>query len=619
MDEIEYQNQCDLAQQQLSRGDWALAIQSAHQACSRVPGQGRAYRLIAAGLSAKQDWLSALETYELSWLLEPSNPEAVNGVLFSVRQLRNSPELTEVARPLKELASFGYYSKACRRFMRVNLLDAAGRAIELATGETSDILLQSARMNIDAGQCQWKHFPEYLHFFSQYAHSQLPLPSAAPLLAMCLLDDPAMHLAITQKFVNDHTGHQAVISRKLRPVGKLTRRPRVGYLSADFHDHATSRLMVGMLEQHNRSAWDVVGLSYGIDDFSALRQRTVAAFETFIDLRSKTVEANLQTLRTLNLDILVDAKGLTNEFEASYSFSRPAPVVVNFLAYPGSMGSAAYDYIIGDRVVTPFEHQPHFTECLVQMPHAYQCNDSNRGLPPQGITRSEAGLPDNSIVLAAFNQTKKITPDHFQMWMRILNQSPHAVLWLFSPDDSAKRNLLASAEHSGVAPDRLVFAPSLPQSQHMARHRLADLFLDTFPYNAHTTASDALWMGLPVVTLKGQSFASRVAASLLQVLGLPDLIANTPAAYEQRVVELTRQPQYLAAYRVRLEQMRMDSALFNARRYTQNMEQAYAFMIERSRKGKPAHAFEVRDCADGGGVRLAGSTLFKSVQSYFKG
>ncbi len=616
MNKTDYKSLCDTAEQQLTRGEIDSAIQTAHQACSSTPDQGRAYRIIASALIAKQDWLSALETYELSWLLDPHDADANHGVMKVLGHLRNTTDVKDVNRPLPELSTFGYYSKACRRFLRIKLLGAATRAGELGEGESSDVLLQNVMMNIDAARCKWANFQERTQYFSDYVTSQKYLPPTSPWLSLCLQDDPVLHLGVAQKFLNDHAGHQAVITRKLRHLGKLTRRPRIGYLSADFHDHATSRLIAGMLEAHDQKAWDIVGLSYGPDDGSTMRTRMQSAFETFVDLRGKSVESNTQKIRALDLDILVDTKGLTMEFEPAYSISRPAPVLVNFLAYPGSMGSTAYDYIVGDRVVTPFEHQPYFTECIVQMPHAFQPNDPNRvaaELPPN---RTQAGLPQNAFVLAAFNQTKKITPAQFQTWMRILHNLPEAVLWLYSTDNIAEQNLRTSALQAGIAADRLVFAPPLPLDQHLARHQLADLFLDTFPCNAHTTASDALWMGLPMVTQQGKSFASRVAASLLQAMGLPQLITNTPTEYEQLVTKLASEPKQLEAYRSHLIEQRTKSSLFNAHAYAANIEQAYALMIERSRKGKPAHAFEVRDIAQGGGVRLAGGSAFKPVQSY---
>jgi predicted O-linked N-acetylglucosamine transferase (SPINDLY family) len=618
MSEADYKSQCDTAEQQLAQGDIDTAIKTAHQACGTTPEQGRAYRIIAAALVVKHDWLSALETYELSWLLDPNDAEAQAGVSRVLGHLRNTPDLQNADRPFPELSKFGYYSKACRRFLRIKLLGAAALAGELAEGESSDVLLQTAIMNIDATLCRWTRFEEHKQYFFDYVHSQKHLPATSPWLSLCLQDQPELHLGIAQKFLNDFGGHQAVISRKLRPLGKLKNRPRIGYLSADFHDHATSRLMVAMLEAHDREAWDIVGLSYGPDDGSTLRTRIQSAFETFIDLRGKPVDVNIQTLRALNLDILVDTKGLTSDFEPAYSLSRPAPVIVNFLAYPGSMGSTAYDYIIGDKIVTPFENQPYFTECIVQMPHTYQPNDPNRLPADKPPNRSEAGLPEGALVFAAFNQTKKITPNHFQSWIRIIKKIPEAVLWLYCEDEIAKKNLTTLAVQNDISPDRLIFAPRLPLAQHLARHQLADLFLDTFPCNAHTTASDALWMGLPIVTLRGKSFASRVASSLLEAMGLQELITKNQEEYEQLVFTLANDSQKLKKLRMHLIEQCQKTPLFDPEKYTKNIEQAFAFMIERSRKGKPAHAFEIRDFSEGGGVRLSGGTDFKPVQTYKK-
>lgn len=601
-----YIDQCDAADEWLAVGNYDLAIEAAHRACASDPGSGRPYRIIAAALISKEDFLSALETYEIAWLLDPNDESANEGVKKALVRLRNESEIQDINRPLAELSAFGFYSKACRRFLRVELLVAAARAGGLAAGENSDVLLKNAIMNIDATLCSWSRYNEYISSLYDYVRPANYGAAISPLISLCLQDDPVLHLGIAQKFLNDQGGHQAVLNRKLRPLGKLKVRPRIGYLSADFHDHATSRLIVGMLEAHDRRAWDIVGLSYGGGDGSAMRARLEGAFENFIDLHGESVDSNVQLIKKLNLDILIDAKGLTNNFEPTYSVSRPAPVLVNFLAYPGSMGSSAYDYIIGDRVVTPFEYQSYYSECIVQMPHAYQPNDPHRASIAQAPTRAEVGLPEDAFVLAAFNHPKKITPDHFQLWMRILRNLPRAVLWLYCTDDVAKRNIRVSAKQSGIDAGRLIFAPKISVEAHLARHQLADLFLDTFPYNAHTTASDALWMGLPVVTLKGKSFASRVAASLLEAVGLPQLAVNNINEYEDLVCDLANRPQLLRAYKRHLVEIKVNSPLFDARTYAADIEQAYMFMIERSRRGKSAHSFEVRSVADGGGVRLAG-------------
>lgn len=608
-----YSAACDSAEALLYQQDTGQAIELAHQACARHPEFPRAYLIISECLARRNDWLSALETAEIAWLLDEGESQPHNHIDHLLAKLRQPGQATEVVRPLPELSVFAFYSKACKRFLRLKLLDAAGRAVSLARGEQSDTLLQSAAINIDAGLCNWAGFAEHLQAYVDYGQNRASALPVSPLMGLHLTDDRLLHLSIAQRFVDDYSGHRAVLTRRMRALGKLNRRTRVGYLSADFHAHATSRLMVGMLEHHNRQAWEVFGLSYGRDDGSTMRIRVQAAFEHFIDLHGKPVAENVNTIRSLGLDILVDVKGYTSDFEAAYSLARPAPVVVNYLAYPGTMGSSAYDYILGDRLVTPFEHQEAYSECIVQLPDCYQCNDAARPLPPPMATRAEEGLPAEGVVLAAFNNVRKLTPSMFKDWMRILALVPTAVIWLVCQEATARRNLQAAAQQHGIDPARLVFADSAPQEQHLARHHLADFFIDTFPCNAHTTASDALWMGLPVLTLQGEGFAARVAASLLTAVGLEELISHTSADYVQLAVQLAHSPDRIARYRAHLNQHRGETPLFDAKRYARNIEQAFGFMVDRSRKGKAAHPFEVRDISRGGGIRLAGSPTFKSV------
>lgn len=613
----DYEKQCNTAELKLAEGDAVKAIEMAHLACGSAPHQGRAYHIIGKALIAQEEWLSALETYELAWLLDPMDADANLGVGTVLGHLRPNSG-TSVSRPLPELSAFGYYSKACRRFLRIKLLAPAQRAGKYAHGEQSNVLIKTAIMDIDAAICNWENFQAHTQYFYEYVNPQKYLPPASPWLSLCFKDDPDLHLKVAQKFTNDYAGHKAVTSRKLRPLGKLKKRPRIGYLSADFHDHATSRLMVGMLEAHTREIWEVVGISYGPDDGSAMQKRVRNAFEIFVDLKNGSVEENIKKIKSLNLDVLVDTKGFTGDFEMAYSSSRPAPVVVNFLAYPGTMGSTAYDYIIGDKIVTPFDHQKYFSECIVQMPNAYQPNDPNRFFPSEKQSKSKAGLPEDALVLAAFNNTRKITPDQFQCWMRILKKLPQSVLWLYGDDLMTEGNLRTNAQQAGISAERIIFAKHLPEFEHLARHQLADIFLDTFPCNAHTTASDALWMGLPVVTMQGQCFASRVAGSLLNAIGLPELIAKNQNEYEQLIYKLATEPQTLSKLKNHLKNHRKESTLFNSELYSKNIEQAYSFMIDRSRKGKAPHSFEVRDINEGGGSRLIGGLEFKNIQIYTK-
>jgi predicted O-linked N-acetylglucosamine transferase (SPINDLY family) len=302
-----------------------------------------------------------------------------------------------------------------------------------------------------------------------------------------------------------------------------------------------------------------------------------------------------QELRRLEIDIAVDLNAHTRDCFIDIFAYRPAPVQVNFLGFPGTVGAGFMDYILADATVLPMAEQPHISERIVQLPDCYQPNDTRRLVAGAVPSRAEAGLPEKGFVFACFNHSWKITPPVFALWMRLLAQVPDSVLWLMETLPEAGANLRAEAARHGIAPGRLVFAPRLPLEQHLARHALADLFVDTLPYNAHTTASDALWAGLPVVTCAGQSFPSRVGASLLRSAGLPELITHSLAEYEALALALVRDPARLASLRQKLAAQRDTCALFDLERYRRGIEAAFVRMWETAGRGEAPQAFAVRD------------------------
>ncbi len=317
-----------------------------------------------------------------------------------------------------------------------------------------------------------------------------------------------------------------------------------------------------------------------------MRQRLIAAFDQFHDVRNKSDREVAQLLHELQVDIAIDLKGYTQEGRPEIFAYRPAPIQVSYLGYPGTMGTPLIDYIIADKIVAPFEHQPFYSEKIVQLPDSYQVNDSKRKIAERAPTRQQAGLPEQAFVFCSFNNNWKITPDVFDVWMRLLQQVAGSVLWLLRDNDGAERNLRKEAQRRGIDPSRLVFAGRLSPDEHLARHNLADLFLDTLPCNAHTTASDALWAGLPVLTCLGEAFAGRVAASLLNAAGLPELIAHNRADYEALALKLARDPAQLAELRDRLARNRATCALFNTDRFARHIEAAYTTMWETWQRGE---------------------------------
>ena len=374
-----------------------------------------------------------------------------------------------------------------------------------------------------------------------------------------------------------------------RPDGKI----RIGYLSADYHEHPTSYLIAELIERHDRRRFEVSGYSIGPDSTGIMRRRLTAGFDRFVDLRLAPFREAAERLHRDGIDILVDLKGYTQDAKTRILAFRPAPLQVNFLGYPGSMGAGFIDYIIADRFCIPSVDDMFYSEKVVRLPDCYQPNDSRRTIAERTPSRAEAGLPKRGFVFCCFNNTYKLTPPFFDVWMRLLAAVPDSVLWLLENNDGAEVNLRHEAALRGVDADRLVFAPRLPLPHHLARHRLADLFLDTLPYNAHTTASDALWAGLPVLTCAGQTFAGRVAASLLNAIGLPELITETIAEYESLALKLASEPAGLAVIREKLLKNRGIAPLFDIERYTCNIEGAYTWMWSRWCDGQPAASFDV--------------------------
>jgi protein O-GlcNAc transferase len=392
------------------------------------------------------------------------------------------------------------------------------------------------------------------------------------------------------------TAHECPPSEKPLWRGERYRheRIRIAYVSADFRLHPVATLSAGVFEHHDRSRFETIAISLGGDDGMGMRERMQNAFEQFIDVRHRSDEEIAKHLRDMEVDIAVDMMGFTENAQTTIFARRPAGLQVNYLGYPGTMGAPYMDYILADRIVIPEPHQADYDEKIVYLPDTYMPNDGTRQIAERTPTRLEAGLPDSGFVFASFNNLYKITPEIFALWMRLLAKVEDSVLWLSQANPAAIRNLKREAEDRGIVGERIMFAPFVrAPDEHLARLRLADLFLDTLPYNAHATACDALWAGIPVVTLTGSSFAGRVGTSLLSAIGLPELIADTPAAYECIALNLARDPLLLARIKGKLARNRDTQPLFDTPRYTRNLESAYSVMWRRHQNGDPPASFAV--------------------------
>jgi predicted O-linked N-acetylglucosamine transferase (SPINDLY family) len=440
------------------------------------------------------------------------------------------------------------------------------------------------------GGCDLKRWPDFQAQVVEAVRDKKAVIVPLDFLPFC--DDGALRRQCSESFIADRVPLPA------QPLWPGTQyghdRIRIAYLSADFRQHATTDLIAGLIERHDRTRFEVGAISFSRNDGSAMRARLIEAFDWFEDVRLKSDADVAQWLNDREIDIAVDLKGHTQESRPGILAHRPCPVQAGYLGYPGTIGAPWLDYILADTRVLPFDRQAFYSEKIVHLPHCYQVNDDSRAI---GTTpaRSEAGLPAHGFVFCCFNAGWKLTPAMFDIWMRLLQAVPESLLWLLDDNATAKRNLALRARERGIDPVRLVFAPKIASAAHLARHRLADLFLDTLPYNAHTTASDALWAGLPVVTCLGHEFDGRVAASLLETIGLPELVTHTLEEYEALALALARDPARLGNLRARLQENRLASPLYDTDRFARSLEAAYLRMMEISRAGRAPESFAVPD------------------------
>ena len=360
---------------------------------------------------------------------------------------------------------------------------------------------------------------------------------------------------------------------------------RVGYLSGEFRHHAIAHLLTGVLEEHDRSSFEVFILDNGWNDNSDVRRRIDAAANEVVDITRLGDAVAVDTIRKAGIDILVNINGYLDDHRMGIFARRAAPIQVNYLGFPGTFGCDYIDYIIADRFVIPEDRRSFYSEKVVQLPHCYQPNDCTKKIGTRIFSRKELGLPERGFVFCCFNSSYKIVPDVFDCWARILKRVDGSVLWLFKSSAIAELNLIQEAVARGISSDRLVFADRMPLEDHLARHQMAGLFLDTLPYNAHTTASDALWTGLPVLTQTGTTFPGRVATSLLNAVGLPELAVRTRQEYEETAIHLATHPAELAALKEKLLKNKPAAPLFNTRQYARHIEAAFRLMVDRRKQG----------------------------------
>lgn len=435
--------------------------------------------------------------------------------------------------------------------------------------------------------CQWEQSEPHLQQLRVLVEELKPdsTVDATLFTHVTMIDDPVHQLKVARAMTNRWRGYPAVGG--CEPGVRRHERIRIGYLSGDFHSHATCVLMAELFEHHDKEKFEVFAYSHGPNERSSMRLRIEAAIEHFVDVRSMSCLEIAHRIAADQIDVLIDLKGHTSGNRLEVLAHRPAPLQVTFLGFPGTTGASFIDYIIGDAVVTPLEHAGHFSECVAQMPVCYQPNDRQRPLP-RPMRRADAGLPEDALVLCGFNQPYKISPAVMDVWCGLLHDLPEAVLWLLDWHSQARPNLEREFEKRGIVLTRVFWAPRQELAEHLSRFSLADIFIDTWPCNAHTTASDALWTGVPVVTFPGETFASRVASSLLHAVGLDELVCEGVAGYKDTIKRLARDPARRTAVRDVLVRAREAAPLFNSLRFTHDYEALLVRAHERRVQGLPA-------------------------------
>ena len=602
------------------------AVASYDEAVALDPGFAEAYSNRGLALQALRQMDAAIASHDRAIALKPGYAESYNNRGFAFQQL---------GRPHDALASYdgaiaadprhagAHYNRGVV-LQSLRQFDAAVASYDRAIALKADYvaaynnkgfaLLELGRPEtaIASFTAALALAPDHEFLFGAMVHAKMRLcdwreaealrrdlaariargeKAASCFFIAALIDSPALQKMAAGTWIQaKHPPNAALPPIPARAAhGKI----RLGYFSADFRQHAVAVLIAGVIENHSRSEFEVIGFSFGPDTKDEMRQRLEGAFDRFLDVRAMNDREVAELARHHEIDIAIDLGGLTTDCRPGIFAHRAAPVQVNYLGYPGTMNAPYIDYIIADKVLIPAESRDHYAEKIVYLPNSYQANDVNRQITDAKLTRADFGLPEGAFVFCCFNNSFKILPETFDSWMRLLHGIDGSVLWLLEDNVGAAGNLRKEAESRGVSGERLIFAKRAPLPEHLARHRLADLFIDTLPYNAHTTASDALWAGLPVLTCMGHGFASRVCGSLLNAAGLPELITHSKAAYEDRALALAKDPQALAAIQQKLARNRLTMPLFDTGLITRHLEAAYTAMQARHQAQLPPDTIEV--------------------------
>ncbi len=570
---------------------YQAALDSYDIAVRLQPGNARAHNNRSNALHALQHYQEALESCTRAIQLDPGYADAycnLGNAFQSLKRYLEAIESYERAIALKPENADGHYNRA-NVLLPLKRYQEAFESYSSALHFKPDyIYLLGIRLHMRSFLCDWDGIEDDCRQLeAAIARGE---KATVPFPVLSISTSPALQRQAAEIYARDKFPEQPAVAFPRRPRRD---RIRIGYFSADYHNHATSYLMAELFERHDRSRFEIFAFSFGLNPADEMNRRVSSAMDRFLDVSAMPDREVAQLARDLEIDIAVDLKGFTQEARTGIFAEHAAPIQVSYLGFPGTMGAAYIHYLIADHTLIPESLRQHYSEKIVRLPDSYQVNDTQRPISAIPATRAAEGLPESAFVFCCFNNIYKITPSVFDSWMRILAQVEGSVLWLLEDNPWATANLRNEAARRGVAPERIIFARPRPLADHLARHRLANLFLDTLPYNAHTTASDALWVGLPLLTRAGETFASRVAASLLRAVNLPQLITATPAEFEAQAVALAHHPERLLALRRQLEQNRLTVPLFDIRAFTRHLEAAYTAIYDRYHAGLPPDHIDI--------------------------
>ena len=559
--------------------NYVLALEVLEKAIQISPNIPEAWSNKGIALNNLNFYQESINAYNEAIKLAPSYHEVWSNKSVPLNKLKRFLEASEACD--KAISLKPDYAEAwSNKAITLNELKRYEEAIahyDKAIGLKPDIdWAQGDLLHTKMKVGNWSGLAESLDVISKKVEANERV--ANPFLLLALNDDISLHKKSSEIYIQS--------KHPLNPIlGPILKHPehqkiRIAYFSADFKNHPVAFLIAELFELHDKHRFETYAFSLvGASD--EMRARLHKAFDHFIDAEEMSDVAIARLARDMNIDIAIDLTGFTQDSRTGIFSYRAAPIQVNYLGFPGTMGADYMDYIIADKILIPMDLQQQYSEKVVYLPGSYQANDRRRVISNQKFTRQELGLPNKSFVFCCFNNNHKILPETFDSWMRILKAVEGSILWLYQDNPWVVDSLKSKVLNHGIDKNRLVFAEYMSLPEHLARHRQADLFLDTLPYNAHTTASDALWAGLPVLTLMGRSFASRVAASLLNAVGLPELITNTQEEYEALAIQLARNPKKFADIKLRLDNNRLTAPLFDTPLFTKNLESAYIKMYER--------------------------------------